>query len=138
MGRFEGFKDYRLAEISQKLAGRYVTQAMSSADDAAAELKLKNSKKRRAELHKTIAKRDKGITRGLKRAVNFGEDAQEENNQILELSKKTLASYVKKAAFDQAATGATRNISSDAHSKNIKRLVKRGRGINRAADKLAK
>ena len=85
------------------------------------------------DLDKQIKKRGKFINLAQKKIA-------EESEQLDELSKKTLSSYVKKAADSYA--GAAMNmrdepLGSTERDKAIKEFIKRNRGISKASDKLA-
>jgi hypothetical protein len=67
------------------------------------------------------------------------DDEDEESEQIDEISKKTLASYVKKATPSAMSHGVKgMDYKNDDQSKHFNKAMNRMIGIQRAADKLAK
>jgi hypothetical protein len=76
---------------------------------------------------------------GIKRAVD--KITKEEVEAIDELSKKTMGSYVNKAAFkigDQGITAGLKIQNNEPADKNFKRMGNRQKGIERAVKKLTK
>lgn len=87
---------------------------------------------------KTLRKRAAGAQASGKRLVKRGESLKtEEAEQIDELSKKTLGSYINKAR-SQESLGWYNQGNRSADSKDIRTIVKRNVGIQKAVDKLAK
>jgi hypothetical protein len=133
-------------EISKATMGRYINKAKDSIDLTSYRSGIKDgtaissSKPYTSNnpLEKKLTKRHKGIETAVSKLT------REESEQIDELSKKTLGSYVKKASEEgatsayMAGTGHKRNttdVNKDAHHK---KAYKRLTGINKAATKLAK
>jgi hypothetical protein len=67
-----------------------------------------------------------------------GKTTKEEVEQIDELSKKTLGSYVKKASRNLAGREYKRGAEKDASTSNLQKSYKRDMGITKAVDKLTK
>ena len=154
-------EEEQLDEISKKRLGSYIKQASDDKATAAADHHLSKKKKGsvarelEADNLKRYQKRDKGI----KMAVN----KLTKEEAINEVSKKTLASYIKKASHDvatkSAATGRYADRANRARDemkkgdyknwpqgkkddefadKMFKKSWNRRKGIAKAADKLAK
>ena len=89
-------------EISKAMAGRYVKKAAASVDLTAWRQGYKEAGAGNPSKHleKKLSKRHKGIETAVKKLT------KEESEQIDELSKKTLGSYVKKASHDVATRAA--------------------------------
>jgi hypothetical protein len=93
---------------------------------------------------KTLRKRAAGAQMSGKRLVKRGESLKtEEAEQIDELSKKTLGSYVKKASDTLGHSGikaqsAFEKGDADGSFNTLKKMVNRNKGIGRAVDKLTK
>jgi len=62
----------------------------------------------------------------------------EDFEQLDELSKKTLGSYVKKASLDNADRGINYGYNSSGNHKSLDKMVKRSKNIDKAVDKLTK
>lgn len=74
-------------------------------------------------------------------AGDFKESVDLEEEQLDELSKATLGSYIKKASDDQADSGYERgrnSADSDRSKKAIDKYIKRRSGINKAVKRLTK
>jgi hypothetical protein len=84
----------------------------------------------------------KNVAKSLaKSAAKTSAKMDEEAEQIDELSKKTLGSYIKRAADDYAGQSekmSRGNIDPAKHKKTIRKFINRNRGISRATDKLTK
>jgi len=84
---------------------------------------------------------DSNITSRFKKFKNtYNPEMNEEAEQMDEISKKTLGSYVKKAASQLATSLMTAATTKDIANAEFhgKRYAKRNRGIEKAVDKLAK
>lgn len=143
-----------LHELSKKTLGSYIKKASGHAgrlersgaqadalavssdnrDDKNALYKRADSRYGKAE------KRYAGISKATDRLTK--EEVVDED-EVNELSKKTLGSYVKKAALDgagkahKAATSSALGNMKDSN-KNFSKAMDRMRGVSKAADKLAK
>jgi hypothetical protein len=138
-------------EISKATMGRYINKAKDSIDLTSYRSGIKDGTaissstpyKSNNPLEKKLTKRHKGIETAVKKLTK--EDAE----QIDELSKKTLGSYVKKAKDQMSRSDQIAGIElgrrSDAGArvgnlerKHNKRASKRYFGIDKAVDKLTK
>jgi hypothetical protein len=159
----------QIDEISKKTLASYVKKAADDMryregektfrDAAPAAANLMGTKSSK-ELRSKIIKRSRGIDKAVDRlAESFDlsdltleelEDfmMSKEFEQIDEISKKTLASYVKKAADDMRyregektfrdAAPAAANLMGTKSSKELRsKIIKRSRGIDKAVDRLA-
>jgi len=123
-------KESYLDELSKKTLGSYVNRSANQAI-----IKSLANPKDDSDDMKTIDKREKGIRLATSKL------AKEDIEQVDELSKKTLHSYVNKAAFDvgsnaHAVASAGSNVGKII--KPLDQLNKRLRGIDKAAGKMAK
>lgn len=133
-----------LDEISKNTLGRYVKAAST---DAARKTSERDSVDRdypnrsfqdrlghKKELGKKLNQRRVGISKAVDRL------AKEEVEQIDELDKKTLGSYVTKAALSSTLAGNTMGSSKDDKEKSTaaKTIGKRLSGIHQASKRLAK
>ena len=132
-----------IAEISKKTLGSYVNRAANQAI-----VKSLSNPADKSDDMKTIDKREKGIRLATSKL------AKEETEQIDELSKKTLGSYVNKAAHDSRMQGqvatdfenmadrARKQSKADSyerlHRKYLGHAWKREAGIAKAVGKLTK
>lgn len=94
----------QLDEISKKTTGEYIKSASNDKMSAANELGVKGAKLTIPDAQKLLGKinkRNAGISKAVDRLT------KEETEQLDEISKKTLSSYVKKAASDLANKGAS-------------------------------
>jgi hypothetical protein len=130
-------EEVELDELNKSTLGSYVKKASTNQiGNTAAVLANKNdSETDRAR--KRMGNRMSGIAKATDRLT------KEEVEQIDELSKKTLGSYVKKASADRSwnsfSRGHLAGMEADHDAKKmIKKDQKRMFGINRATDKLAK
>ena len=140
-----------LDEISKKTMGRYINKAKDSIDMASYRSGIKDGTaissstpyKSNNPLEKKLSKRHKGIETAVKKLT------REESEQIDELSKKTLGSYVKKAKDQMSRSDQIAGIELGRRSdlgarvgnverKHNKRASKRYFGIDKAVDKLTK
>lgn len=87
------------------------------------------------QLNRKAVKRVQGVTKAINRL------AEEEVEQLDELSKKTLGSYIKSAGFDSAtramAYGAETG-GEEGKKTNFKQMIKREKGVRKAVDRLTK
>lgn len=124
-------------EISKAMAGRYVKKAAASIDLTAwrqgyKEAGAGNPSK---QLEKKLSKRHKGIETAVKKLT------KEESENLDELSKKTMGSYINKAATKMGSQGVTAGLkiaADEKSSKNFKDMGKREKGIKLAVSKLTK
>lgn len=140
------FKEDTLVEISKGKAARYITQAhnqganaRSRADAAARDRDTEREKKN----DRKDDKRSAGISiAAAKLSGSAKVNAKEEVEQVDEISKKTLGSYVKKASmeigFKMHNAGSYPNKDPRKRDPNIKHAGKRLKGIEKATDKLTK
>lgn len=155
-------KEETINEVSKKRLASYIKQAAD--DKATAGIDYEKTKKSRHPVKKEVAadnlKRYQKRTKGISMAAN--KLAKEEVEQIDEISKKTLASYIKKASHDvatkSAATGRYADRANKARDKMkkgdysdwqqgkkddefadkmFKKSWNRRKGIAKAADKMA-
>jgi len=130
-------------EISKATMGRYINKAKDSIDLTSYRSGIKDgtaissSKPYTSNnpLEKKLTKRHKGIETAVSKLT------REESEQIDELSKKTLGSYVNKAAFkigDQGITTGLKIQNNEPAGKNLKTMGKRQKGIEKAVNKLTK
>ena len=124
-------------EISKAMAGRYINKAKNSIDLTAWRQGYKEAGAGSPSKHmeKKLSKRHKGIETAVKKLT------KEESEQIDELSKKTLGSYVNKAAERIGTKGVSAGLRIAADEKssgNFKDMGKRQKGISRAVNKLTK
>jgi hypothetical protein len=140
-------EEEQIDEISKGLARRYVKAAKTDIADlnrATGSLDkfhatAKTAKRRKEiddQFEKNMQKSDKRRS-GIKKA-----ESRLKEEQIDELSKKTLGSYVKKASVDLYGRGALRAYDivkgKDPNTLRDKRAGNRVKGIYKASDKLAK
>ena len=136
-------EEVELDEVSTATLQRYksaASKAMDRASDSAIDKMLGSKDSQSVDISKekkTMDKRSKGVS------LASNKLAKEEFEQIDELSKKTLGSYVKKAAGSMAGktavAAAQASSSMGKTSPDIKRgIVNRMKGITRATDKLTK
>lgn len=139
----------QIDEISKATMGRYINKAKDAIDAASyrqgtrdSDYSLRKNRAIGAKIEKKLTKRHKGIETAVKKLT------REEAEQIDELSKATLGSYIKKA--DKQATKALNSYSNaaarrhdfapdtPAMAKNAKKFAKRDSGAYLARTKLAK
>jgi hypothetical protein len=125
-----------LDELSKPTMGRYINKAKDSIDTASYRQghreALGGSSK---PLEKKLTKRHKGIETAVKKLT------KEESEQIDELSKATMGSYINKAAERIGTKGVTAGLKIAADEKssgNFKDMGKRQKGIAKAVSKLTK
>jgi hypothetical protein len=136
LGKTSLAEDEQIDEVSKATLGRYINKAKDSIDTASYRQGHKEAHGSSSKpLEKKLTKRHKGISTAVSKLTK--EDAE----QIDELSKKTMGSYVNKAAFkigDQGITAGLK-IADDKDSKNnLKTMGKRQKGIATAVSKLTK
>ncbi len=130
-------------ELSKKTMGRYINKAKDSIDMTSYRSGIKDGTaissstpyKSNNPLEKKLSKRHKGIETAVKKLT------KEESEQIDELSKKTMGSYVNKAAERIGTKGVSAGLRIAADEKssgNFKDMGKRQKGISRAVNKLTK
>lgn len=115
----------QIDELSDALLKNYSKKALAQSKTATGDQKLK---------------RQVGARNAIDRLGN-NTLAKEEVEQIDELSKKTLGSYVKKAAGHVGAEGLTAGLkikSGENPTPNLNKALKRQKGIETAANKLTK
>jgi hypothetical protein len=148
-----------LQELSREKLNQYRWKAMDDVDDLRRKTVVGGTRAEKdaayAKIDKKIDKRFDGIDLAKKKIqlranVNgTGKLPMNETEQLDELSKKTLGSYIKKASSNldmnshKAALNyaASKKIGDVADQKAVwqdKETIKRRKGIDRAADKLAK
>jgi hypothetical protein len=132
-------------EVSKGTLGRYINKAKDSIDTASYRQGHKEAHGSSSKpLEKKLTKRHKGISTAVKKLT------KEESEQIDELSKATLGSYVKKAtnqAFSRGYSGGAMTVRGDmnrdsaeekAGEKNVHKAIKRVSGVTKAVNKLTK
>jgi hypothetical protein len=132
-------------EISKGTLGRYINKAKDSIDMASYRQGHKEAHGSSSKpLEKKLTKRHKGISTAVNKLT------KEESEQIDELSKATLGSYVKKAtnqAFSRGYSGGAMTVRGDmnrdseeekAGEKNVHKAIKRVSGVTKAVNKLTK
>ena len=130
-------------EISKGTLGRYINKAKDSIDMASYRQGHKEAHGSSSKpLEKKLTKRHKGISTAVNKLT------KEESEQIDELSKATLGSYVKKAtnqAFSRGYSGGAMTVRGDmnrdseeekAGEKNVHKAIKRVSGVTKAVNKL--
>ena len=130
-------------EVSKGTLGRYINKAKDSIDTASYRQGHKEAHGSSSKpLEKKLTKRHKGIETAVKKLT------KEESEQIDELSKATLGSYVKKAtnqAFSRGYSGGAMTVRGDmnrdseeekAGEKNVHKAIKRVSGVTKAVNKL--
>jgi len=128
------FKQH-LTELSKSTLGSYVKKAVSNIDATSWTAGGGRRGPRMTKLLDKVYKRTNGVSRAVDKLT------KEEVEQVDELSKGTLGSYVKKAGVDASHHKANAYGNSDTlekFSSNLKRAHKRQRGIEKAVDKLTK
>ena len=135
-----------LDEVSKATLGRYINKAKDSIDATSWKQGYREAaRKPLSSFEKKLTKRHKGISMAVKKLT------KEEADQIDELSKKTLGSYIGSASADKSfaahdvgainqiaqTTGTTARDREEREQLN-KRHAKRSSGIGRAVDKLTK
>lgn len=127
-------KKKTVSELDKSTLKSYADKAHQAAQDHAYDAEHQyNDKKEQEKSRKMAAKRAAGVAKA---------DAKlKEEENLDELSKKTLGSYVKKASFNAAqsayqAGGSNGNIAK--LQPHMDKLNKRTAGVNKATDKLAK
>ena len=132
-----------LDEVSKATLGRYINKAKDSIDTASYRQGNREALGGSSRpLERKLTKRHKGIETAVKKLT------KEEAEQIDELSKTTLGSYVKKAtnqAFSKGFTGGSMMVRGDmnrdseeekAGEKNVHKAIKRVSGVTKATNKL--
>lgn len=114
----------KIDEISQDKLRQYHAKA-------GADLQAKRAKVAKGELSMADLKKGQNRVKGLNRAAAKMEDVE----QVDEISKKTLGSYIKKASTDQAGQAYKLGAGDE---KDFTRAFKRKAGIAKATDKLTK
>jgi len=133
----------QLDEISKATMGRYINKAKDSIDIVSYRQGHKEAHgSSAAGAEKKLTKRHKGIETAVKKLT------KEESEQIDELSKATLGSYIKKAtnqAFSKGYSGGSMMVRGDmnrdseyekAGEKNVHKAIKRVSGVTKATNKL--
>lgn len=132
----------QIDELSKATMGRYINKAKNHIDAAAWRTGYRSAKPNDPNSDAIIKAKEKQLSKrhkGISTAV--GKLAKEEVEQIDELSKKTLGSYVKKAAGHVGAEGLTAGLkikSGENPTPNLNKALKRQKGIETAANKLTK
>ena len=142
--KFFGYKtkvpateETQIDEISKATMGRYINKAKDSIDTNSWRQGHKEGSGMNpsGRLEKKLSKRHKGIETAVKKLT------KEESENLDELSKGTMGSYVNKAAERIGTQGVTAGlkIANDENSKkNFKNMGKRQKGIATAMKKLTK
>jgi hypothetical protein len=138
-------EEEQIDEISKGTLGRYINKAKDSIDTASYRQGHKEAHGSSSKpLEKKLSKRHKGISTAVNKLT------KEESEQIDELSKATLGSYVKKAtnqAFSRGYSGGAMTVRGDmnrdseeekAGEKNVHKAIKRVSGVTKAVNKLTK
>jgi hypothetical protein len=131
-------EEVELDEVSTATLQRYksaASKAMDRASDSAIDKMLGSKDSQSVDISKekkTMDKRSKGVS------LASNKLAKEEFEQIDELSKKTLGSYVKKASRNLAGREYKRGAEKDTSTSNLQKSYKRDMGIAKAVDKLTK
>jgi hypothetical protein len=136
-------EEEQIDEISKGTLGRYINKAKDSIDMASYRQGHKEAHGSSSKpLEKKLTKRHKGISTAVNKLT------KEESEQIDELSKATLGSYVKKAtnqAFSRGYSGGAMTVRGDmnrdseeekAGEKNVHKAIKRVSGVTKAVNKL--
>ncbi len=137
-----------LDELSKKTLGSYVKKATTSAIISGEALGKGEKWSKSGQI---ASKREKGIGKAVDKmtkeeftledySVEELEDfmMSEDFEQLDELSKATLSSYVKKASLDNADRGINYGYNSSGNHKSLGKMVKRSKNIDKAVDKLTK
>lgn len=140
-----------ISELSKQLIGRYIQKSAQSKSDASfAQGLSKVGTKLNTDNIKVELKRTKGISKAVERLTNKTYGVKEETEQLDELSKGTLASYIKKAGGQThnsvGALGMQRAHSAtfggmpdkDEYKRSRRVMDKRAQGIVKAVDRLTK
>jgi len=128
----------QIDELSKPTMGRYINKAKDSIDMASyrqGEYHGDIGSPRYNNLEKKLSKRHRGIETAVKKLT------KEESEQIDELSKATMGSYINKAAERIGTKGVTAGLKIAADEKssgNFKDMGKRQKGIAKAVSKLTK
>ena len=143
LGKTSLAEDEQIDEVSKATLGRYINKAKDSIDTASYRQGHKEAHGSSSKpLEKKLTKRHKGISTAVNKLTK--EDAE----QIDELSKATLGSYVKKAtnqAFSKGYSGGAMMVRGDmnrdseeekAGEKNVHKAIKRVSGVTKATNKL--
>ncbi len=136
---FEDLVEQNLMEISKKVLGNYIKKA--SAERAWTSMQMMDSQRGSKDYQQANAK-NKKRTAGIHKAVD--KLTKEEYEDLQELSKKTLGSYVSKANREMSLNAYSRGLRADDRreddhvAKLQKKSDKRQSGINTALRKLTK
>jgi hypothetical protein len=134
-------KEEALDELSKGTMGRYINRAKDVIDTASYRQGHRDSRGDGGNnsvakgIERKLSKRHKGIETAVKKLT------REEVEAIDELSKKTLGSYVNKAALkigDQGITAGLKIQNNEPADKNLKKMGNRQKGIATAVKKLTK
>lgn len=133
-----------LDELKRETVRSYYNKAGMEGKNAAARIKVGGGDRSGGKDTQTLKKRAKGREMALNR--RYGKvPTSEEVEQVDELSKSTLGSYVKKAtnqAFNQGFAGGANLSRGQEHEKQgerqVNKAVKRVIGVNKAVNKLTK
>ena len=130
-----------LCEISKSTLKSYVKKAVTDVGFRGIDAGKNSNSMDRLKAYDKMGKRVKGVEKATNKL------AKEEVEQIDEISKKTLGSYVKKAStdaakrevrIDRAMDASGSNYNEPSMQKALNKNAKRFAGISKAADKLAK
>ena len=119
----------QIDEISKQTAHSYVKKGMSGLTGMAADRALTKDRAERDELNRKIKNRKQGLSQAVNKL------AQEESEQLDELSPKTLGSYAKKAA--QSLSWNAQGYAQTKEKRYGDKMSSRIRGISKAANKLS-
>jgi len=125
----------RIYELSKDTLTRYSNAAKGQHNDAMDKLRSPVSGSEFRKQSKTMAKRSRGYGAASKR-LN-----REDLEQVDELSKKTLGSYVNKANSSSATTGIEAGSAArggKSYDQESKKLSNRALGVSRAVNRLTK
>lgn len=147
-----------LKELSKKTLTLYINKAnkdYTKHSENQIEYEKNENKKSSQKAERKMANREDGMLRAGKKVSKINKSLTKENLELTsdqlayaienfehldELSKKTLASYIKKASIRNVSSGMGlhHSQSSDTQKRSEKSITKRIKGITKAADKLAK
>lgn len=131
-----------IALAHEKIRGRHANVPTTEEIDPGLEDELKKTRQTKKSVEGARIKLTKGWGDGGKSMKSsYGKLAKEEVEQIDELSKKTLGSYVYKAANQVGEKGITAGLKigdSEDSKKEFKTMGKRQKGIAKAVSKLTK
>lgn len=134
-------EEEQLDEISKSTLDSYIHKSFAAGNELHKQIEKETDPVKKAELRAKLSKRNTGVIASAKKLRG------EEVEQLDEISKKTLGSYVKKASadiakrevrIDRALDSSGSNYNEPSMQKALNKNVKRVAGLNKATDKLAK